>query len=362
MIKKDLSTLKKNEFIDIQGFFHHLALNIFGDLAFHWDFRNNHEDSERFLGCVIRGSVVVGWSIRLAIPFERKNPIIPVNRQLHRDCQEMRVMAGKYIDSRLAQLEKEGIKVREPVLDSTDDYDSMIESEEKEEETSKVPKDILTVLLEANIPREHMIDEIITLLAAGHETTAFFCSFVIYNLCTNPDVQLKLKDEVDSILQGRTVVTREDIQKMTYMSAVLKESLRLHTVVPFLSRDVLEDFDLTPFGYPGMVIPKGETVFMGPFVIHRDPDSYPDPFKFKPDRFLNVKIGATQDFIPFGYGKRICIGQNLALMESTIMIALMVQQYQFVFQEGFQMELMSYITLRSQNGIPVTAIPWKKDE
>jgi len=325
--------------LDVQHFFHLLLLYIFGRMAFNWDLEKRPEEAEDFLALTLKGSVIGGIRIALGIPVERY-PILPGTRFILDMAIRIRTTFTKKIEERIEVLNKLS-----------------------KEELESRPKDITTILLENEVPRKVMIDQMITLLAAGHETTANFCSFTIHALAQYPDIQRKVKNEVDSVLQGREEITKEDIQKMTYLNSVLLEVLRFYNVIPFVSRVAMADFNLAEFGWPELTIPKDTGIIIPICVLHRDSDYWENQAEFQPERFLNNKKGFSSDcFTPFITGPRHCIGQSLAIMESCAVVALVCQRYRFKIREGHKLNLFSAISMRSTTGIEVHAIPWGKTE
>jgi cytochrome P450 len=163
--------------------------------------------------------------------------------------------------------------------------------------------DILSMLLQARdedgrpMPDEHLRDELVTLLAAGHETTATALGWALERLVREPRAMDRLVDEVRS----------GDGEE--YLDAVVKETLRLRTVVPFSLRQLT-----TPVTIGGWDLPAGVRVAPCIHLVHRDPDVYPDPEVFRPERFLGRPAG-TYTWIPFGGGTRRCLGGSFAVFE-----------------------------------------------
>ncbi len=202
--------------------------------------------------------------------------------------------------------------------------------------------------------REQVRDEVMTFLGAGHETTANALSWTWLLLSQHPHVREHLQAEVDDVLQGR-VPSAEDVDRLPYTMAVLQESMRLYPPVPAVSRVALED-DVVG----GARVKKGAGVLVLPYVIHRDPTLWPNPEGFDPRRFLAPELGGTmtpdrpkQAFMPFGAGRRICVGSGFALMEGVLLLAMIAQRYELDLQSGARIRPEIAITLRPEGSLPM---------
>ncbi len=218
------------------------------------------------------------------------------------------------------------------------------------------PNDLLQMLLEAKdadtgetMNDEQLKHELLTLVAAGHETTANALSFALHLLAKNTDVRDKLRAEVVSVLGERTP-TLQDLPKLSYTLQVVEEALRLYPPAWVFERIALED-DVVG----GYTIPKGTILGVAPFVMHRNPKYFPDPERFDPSRFDK----ATQTerpkhaYIPFGGGARTCIGNAFALMELQLLLAMIVRGWDIDPPADYQLKLEPSVTLRPEGGMPV---------
>lgn len=160
----------------------------------------------------------------------------------------------------------------------------------------------------------------------------------------------KVVAEVDQVLAGRTP-TVEDLAKLTYTRQVFNESLRLYPPVWLFARVAQED-DLLPSGYH---IPKGSKLFFCPYLTHRHPDFWHNPEGFQPERFTKEasKMRHRYAYFPFGGGQRLCIGNNFALMEGPLMMAMIIQRYNLSLMPGSNVQLKPSSTLRPAGGIPM---------
>ncbi|KAJ8039312.1 Cytochrome P450 4V2 [Holothuria leucospilota] len=146
-------------------------------------------------------------------------------------------------------------------------------------------------------------------------------------------------------------VTSEDLQELEYMSCVIKESHRIFPPVPFIGREIEEDISIC-----GSEVPKGVSVFLAVYILHRDPHYFPNPEKFDPDRFLPANSEGRHNcaFIPFSAGPRNCIGQKFATMEQKVLLATILRKLNITsLQTPEELDLTSEIVLRPRNAVNV---------
>jgi cytochrome P450 len=185
-------------------------------------------------------------------------------------------------------------------------------------------------------------DEVITLFLAGHETTALLLAHTFYLLSKHPDIERRLEAEVASVLDGRPP-TADDVRALPYTERVLKEAMRLYPPAWTTGREAGDDVEVG-----GYVIPKGAQILVSQWVVHRDPRWFPNPEGFDPDRFAPERAGDLPRFayFPFGGGPRTCIGNHFALMEATLILALIVQRFRLELLPGQRLVLKPTVTLR----------------
>ncbi len=236
--------------------------------------------------------------------------------------KEMRGVGERVIQSRKANPEK-----RADLLEML--------MEAKDEETGKSMSD------------EQLLDEVLTIFLAGHETTANALTWTWYLLSQNPEVEKKFFEEIDGVLQGKAPAF-EDLPKLQYVERVFKEALRLYPPAWFVGRLVLEDDQIG-----GYFIPAGSMVFLSPYVTHHSPEIWKNPEHFDPDRFLPENFSQMHRFayIPFGAGPRQCIGNHFAIMEAQVILASIAQKYRLKLVPGQRIEKDPTITLRPKYGM-----------
>ncbi|HET6735987.1 cytochrome P450 [Mycobacterium sp.] len=214
--------------------------------------------------------------------------------------------------------------------------------------------DLLNVLFNADggtWPRQRIRDEALTFMLAGHETTANAMSWFWYLMAQNPHVRDQMLAEIDDAL-GRRRPSAADLSRLPWTTACLQESQRYFSAVWMIAREAIED-DIID----GHHIRAGTTVLIPIHQVHHDERWWPNPETFDPTRFLGEagKDRPRSAYLPFGGGRRICIGQSFALMEMVLMAAIMSQQFTFDVVPGFPVELEATLTLRPKHGLHVIA-------
>src|SRR5437762_115164 len=216
--------------------------------------------------------------------------------------------------------------------------------------------DLLSMLLSAQdedgsrMTDRQLRDEAITLFLAGHETTASTLSWTWWLLAQNPEVEAKLHAELDAVL-GNCAPSLDDLPRLAYTGHVITESLRLYPAAWGMARLAVEDHEIA--GYP---VTKGMGVAMAQWVVHRDPRWYDAPQEFLPVRWENDLWKRLPRFayFPFGGGPRQCIGNAFALMEATLILAMIARKFRLRLVANHPVAPLASITLRPRHGVRVT--------
>lgn len=192
-----------------------------------------------------------------------------------------------------------------------------------------------------------LIDQIVMLFLAGHETSASALSWTFYILANQPEQADALAVEANHNYKDLDSVLFSEVHKLKRTRDVFKETLRLYPPVAFFGRVAKGDSELC-----GKKVPAGSGVTVAPWIIHRHKDVWSDPNAFNPDRF---KQGENKNnsgaYLPFSQGPRICIGAAFALQEALLIISTLTKHYQFEVADGHVPDPVSRLTLRSLNGI-----------
>lgn len=187
-----------------------------------------------------------------------------------------------------------------------------------------------------------LMDQVKSLILAGHETTSLVLTWTLYLLAAHPAVQDRLVDEVTRVL-GERAPGPDDIPRLVYTRMVLFEAMRLYPPVPAVSRTAraADEFD-------GVRVEPGEKVSLVPYVTHRLPEFWPRPDDFDPERFAPERAAAIAPFsyLPFLLGRRECLGEHFAVLESVVALAMMLARYRLTRVDDGPIETQPMATLR----------------
>ncbi|MFJ4103439.1 cytochrome P450 [Amycolatopsis japonica] len=211
-------------------------------------------------------------------------------------------------------------------------------------------EDVLSRLIATDGTREQMRDELITLLLAGHETTASTLGWAFHLLDEHPEIAAKLRAEADAVL-GDQLPTHDDLHRLPYTARVVEEVMRLYPPVWLLPRVAQADDEIG-----GYHIPAGSDVVVVPFTLHRHPAFWPEPEKFDPDRFDPDRPSGRPRYayIPFGAGPRFCIGNSLGVMEAVFVLTMVLRDLELRKLPGYDVVPEAMLSLRVRGGLPMT--------
>jgi cytochrome P450 len=216
--------------------------------------------------------------------------------------------------------------------------------------------DMLSLLLDArdeetgqSMTDKQIHDELITLLIAGHETTAVALTWALYLLALHPQVEQRMLAELDDVLSGQPP-SAADYPRLEYTRRVVDEAMRLYPPVWITNRQVLADDVVC-----GYRIPAGSMVSVSPYVVQRLERWWEQPEVFDPDRFLPERSAGrpAYAYFPFGGGPRLCIGKSFALVEAALVLACIVQQTRMNVAPGYVAQPNPVATLRPKGGMPL---------
>ncbi|MEV6791472.1 cytochrome P450 [Streptomyces sp. NPDC051320] len=209
-------------------------------------------------------------------------------------------------------------------------------------------------LLDAMLNGPHQLsdgelrDEVLTLIMAGHETTAKSLTWTLFLLDRNPQEAARVREEVDRVLAGR-IPTAADLAELPLCRRAVQEAMRLYPPVWLTSRrareaDVVDGYDVEP----------GTLMCISQWVLHRDPRYWDRPDAYHPDRFAEP-VGPSHLYMPFGGGDRVCIGQHFAMVEAVLVLAMLTQRVRLELVDGFPVEPEALVTLRPKHGMRMIA-------
>jgi cytochrome P450 len=228
-----------------------------------------------------------------------------------------------------------------------------------ERRSSPEPKnDLLDMLMRARdeetnegMTDRQLRDEVLTLVLAGHETTANALNWTFFLLSRNPAVRATMEREIEEVLGDRTPRV-EDLHALRYTDAVIKESMRLFPPAWLTARRAIQDDEIG-----GVHLAKDSMVFLSPYVTHRLPIYFENPEGFFPERFLEPDFEELPKYayFPFGGGPRICIGNGFAMMEAKLLLAQVAQRYRIDLVPGHPVIAEPVVTLRPKYGLQMVA-------
>lgn len=214
--------------------------------------------------------------------------------------------------------------------------------------------DALSVLLRARdeagapLADEDMRDEAMTLLLAGHETSANALTFAWWLLGTHPATRARLEAEIDAVL-GEREATHDDLHSLVWTRAVLSETMRLLPPAWIVARRTLEAVPVVS-QQRELTIPPGTTVFVSPFVLGRDPRFWPQARRFDPARWVQTDFAPQKwSYLPFGAGHRACLAENFAWMETILCLATLAQKFRA--RPIGRLQLEPSVTLRPRGAL-----------
>jgi len=206
----------------------------------------------------------------------------------------------------------------------------------------------------ADIDNKQLRDDLMTMLIAGHETTAAVLTWALFELSKDPEAMAKAREEIDRVV-GDRVPTLEDIKEMKYLRLVVAETLRLYPEPPLLIRRCREENTLPKGGGREATIIRGMDIFLSLYNLHHDGRFWPEPDKFDPERFTRPyknpdipewagfdprkwdgklypnEIASDFAYLPFGGGARKCVGDDFATLEATVTLAMVLRRFEFEF-------------------------------
>jgi cytochrome P450 len=200
---------------------------------------------------------------------------------------------------------------------------------------------------------QQLLDEVLTLLLAGHETTATALTWTWYLLSQHPEVERRLHVEPEKVLAGRNPSV-DDLDALPYTRMVIQEAMRLYPPAFGFTRFAIASDEMG--GYP---VPANSMIFLSAYCTHRHPAFWEEPEVFDPERFNPERSAGRPRFayFPFGGGPRQCIGNSFAMMEAQLVLATVAQRYALRLVPGHAVEIQVLPTLRPRHGLPMTLHP-----
>ncbi|KAK9917377.1 hypothetical protein WJX75_003717 [Coccomyxa subellipsoidea] len=333
---------KAGQAVEMENFFSRLTLDIIGKAVFNYDFDSlTHDDP------VIQAvyTVLREAEYRSTYPLPYWN--VPLLRWLvprQRRCDEALLVINSTLDSLIAKSKR--------LFDEED-------QEFGEDFLSDEDPSILHFLLASGdeITSKQLRDDLMTMLIAGHETTAAVLTWTLYCLTDRPDVLRRMQQEIDEVV-GDGKPNMDQLQKLRFTMRVVNEAMRLYPQPPVLIRRALADDVLS-----GFHVSAGSDIFISVWNIHRNSGYWQRPEEFDPDRFLldgPVPNETTENFnyLPFGGGRRKCIGDQFALFESLSALAILLRRFEFRMAPGAPpVGMITGATIHTKEGLLMEVVP-----
>lgn len=307
-IEKHFICFKKS--INIQCFFSLLGLRSFMIFVLGTSFEGNKEKERHICDMISKASRSIGITYSFSLPWWNINPHISKAKQIY---SQLAKEVMKIVNERRASLDRSDL----PNID-----------------------DCLSAMIASKTSETEIIDHLI----AVHDTTSFFASYMCYLLATNTQVQETLREEILRVIGPSKPITVDDTTSLKYLKYTFQETLRLFTVIPYVSRSSTQEFVIKEIG---LTIPKGVQVMLPFYLMNRDPDLWDRPEEFIPERFSDCSLNT------FAYGQSLCIGRDLVHLHTTIAVCHLLRQFRLHPVKGFKPNILEGISLTTSNGIKV---------
>ena len=213
-------------------------------------------------------------------------------------------------------------------------------------------KDILSIMIQMHeqdperLSENELIGHTTTMFRGGYNPNGMALYWTIFLLSRHPEALRKVLDELDQAMGGKDP-TPEAVEKLPWLEGAIKEGMRLFPAGTWTGRLAMREFELG--GHP---LPKGTWIVMSPYVVHRVPEIFPDPYRFKPERWLS-EYHSAYEFMPFSAGPRYCIGTSLGMMQLKIALSMLLQRFSFTLKPGARVDWAGLNSIRPKNGLPM---------
>ncbi|XP_015180015.1 PREDICTED: cytochrome P450 4C1-like isoform X2 [Polistes dominula] len=341
---------------DLRSFISQYTLNAICQTAMGTKLRGNSELENKYRDAVhVYGSIVAYRMVRPWYMYDTIFRFTKIGRLQKEVLKTLHSFSRNIIAERKRfheQTNGEYLKI----FDNLDENDVFNEDLQYKKRLSMLDLLIAASWNDNQIDAEGIREEVDTFMFEGHDTTASALTFALSLFAKHKDVQENIRDEVKTIMQeDDNNITISSLKKLSYLERCLKESLRLYPSVHFISRQISHDMQLKHY-----LIPSGSICEVMINYVHRNPEYWPNPNVFNPDRFLpeNVKGRHPYSYIPFSAGPRNCIGQKLAMLELKLFVAFIL--YNFELEPVDELNDVTFsadLTLNSSKSIRVKFIP-----
>ncbi|MEP6896497.1 MAG: cytochrome P450, partial [Chloroflexota bacterium] len=212
--------------------------------------------------------------------------------------------------------------------------------------------DILSIMLQLQqqdperLSEDELIGHTTTMFRGGYNPSGMALYWTILLLGQHPAALNKVLEEIHQIVGGNNP-TPEQVEKMPYLEGAIKEAMRLFPAGAWTARIAMQDFELDSHA-----LPKGTWIVMSPYITHRIPEIFPEPYRFMPERWLGAHF-TSYEFMPFSAGPRYCIGQSLAMLQLKTVLAILLQRFSFALKPGIIVDCAGLNSIRPKQGLPM---------
>lgn len=222
----------------------------------------------------------------------------------------------------------------------------------RKKEEGLTGKDILSIMIQIHeedpeqLSERELIGHTTTMFRGGYNPSGMVLYWTIFLLSQHPESLRKVLEELDQRVKN-SAPTLEELERLPLLEGALKETMRLFPAGTWTARLAMQDFELD-----SQPLPKGTWVVMSPYITHRIPEVFPDPYRFVPERWLSIHPSAYE-FMPFSAGPRYCIGTSLALMQLKIAMAILLKCYRYTLKPGTKVDCVGLNSIRPKYGLPM---------
>lgn len=212
--------------------------------------------------------------------------------------------------------------------------------------------DILSIMIQMHeedperLSESELIGHTTTMFRGGYNPSGMALYWTIFLLSQHPEKLKNVLEELKRLVKG-DIPTEQEVENMPYLEGALREAMRLFPAGTWTGRLAMQDFTLDSHHFQ-----KGTWVIMSPYITHRIPEVFPEPYRFRPERWLSIHPSAYE-FMPFSAGPRYCIGASLALMQLKIALTMLFKRYSFILKPGTKVDCVGFNSIRPKHGLPM---------
>jgi cytochrome P450 len=244
------------------------------------------------------------------------------------------------------------------LLNNAADMEALVRSViARKKEEGLTGDDILSIMIQMReqepdrLSESELIGHTTTMFRGGYNPNGMVLYWALFLLGQHPETLERTLSELEEVLHGENP-TPEQLDKLTYLEGVIKETMRIFPAGTWTGRLAMKDFELD--SHP---LPKGTWVVLSPYITHRLPEIFPEPYQFKPERWRSAHHSAYE-FLPFSAGPRYCIGTSLAMMQLKTAMSILLQRYSYVLKPGTKVDYVGLNSIRPKHGLPMYIKPF----